>query len=31
MREGGSVQQQYRTRLPELTSRDTWSKLFESE
>ena len=31
MREGGSVQQQYRARLPELTSRDTWSKLFESE
>ena len=31
MREGGSVQEQYRARLPELTSRDTWSKLFESE
>jgi galactofuranosylgalactofuranosylrhamnosyl-N-acetylglucosaminyl-diphospho-decaprenol beta-1,5/1,6-galactofuranosyltransferase len=31
MREGESARQQYRARLPELTSRDTWSRLFESE
>jgi galactofuranosylgalactofuranosylrhamnosyl-N-acetylglucosaminyl-diphospho-decaprenol beta-1,5/1,6-galactofuranosyltransferase len=31
LREGESVREQYRARLPELTSRDTWTRLFESE
>jgi galactofuranosylgalactofuranosylrhamnosyl-N-acetylglucosaminyl-diphospho-decaprenol beta-1,5/1,6-galactofuranosyltransferase len=29
-REGEHVRDQYRARLPELSSRDTWTRLFES-
>jgi galactofuranosylgalactofuranosylrhamnosyl-N-acetylglucosaminyl-diphospho-decaprenol beta-1,5/1,6-galactofuranosyltransferase len=31
MREGRNVRAQYRARLPELTGRDTWTRLFDSE
>ena len=31
MREGESARGQFRARLPELTDRDTWTRLFESE
>jgi galactofuranosylgalactofuranosylrhamnosyl-N-acetylglucosaminyl-diphospho-decaprenol beta-1,5/1,6-galactofuranosyltransferase len=30
MREGENARAQYRARLPELTSRDTWKRLFET-
>jgi galactofuranosylgalactofuranosylrhamnosyl-N-acetylglucosaminyl-diphospho-decaprenol beta-1,5/1,6-galactofuranosyltransferase len=30
MREGESVRDQYRARLPELTSQDNWTRLFET-
>ena len=29
-REGEAVRQRYRDQLPELTGRDSWSKLFDS-
>jgi galactofuranosylgalactofuranosylrhamnosyl-N-acetylglucosaminyl-diphospho-decaprenol beta-1,5/1,6-galactofuranosyltransferase len=29
-REGERVRDEYRARLPELSSRDTWTRLFES-
>jgi galactofuranosylgalactofuranosylrhamnosyl-N-acetylglucosaminyl-diphospho-decaprenol beta-1,5/1,6-galactofuranosyltransferase len=31
MREGEKVRGQFRARLPELTDRDTWARLFESK
>ena len=30
MRDGESVRDQFRARLPELSSRDTWTRLFET-
>jgi galactofuranosylgalactofuranosylrhamnosyl-N-acetylglucosaminyl-diphospho-decaprenol beta-1,5/1,6-galactofuranosyltransferase len=31
LREGDKVRDQYRARLPELTSRETWARLFETK